>query len=82
MRLVSSTKAVSEMREDARDASQEFMKAFEAKWGTVNCLDLLGVDFRTEEGREVYEGMKERGETHCGEYVVSAAEMMTKILSK
>ena len=50
--------------------------------GAVNCLNLLGVDFRTEEGREVYEGMKERGETHCGEYVVSAAEMMIEILSK
>jgi len=74
--------AFTEMRQDARDACQEFMRAFEARWGAVNCLDLLGVDFRTEEGREVYEGMKERGETNCGEYVVSAAEMMIEILSK
>lgn len=74
--------AFTEKRQDARDACQEFMKAFEAKWGAINCLDLLGVDFRTEEGSKIYEGMKERGETHCSEYVEWAAEWMSEKLSK
>jgi C_GCAxxG_C_C family probable redox protein len=71
-----------EMRKAAGDACKEFMRAFEAQWGAVNCLDLLGVDFRTDEGRKIYNGMKERGETHCSEYVEWAAEWMAEKLSK
>jgi len=71
-----------EKRKAAGDECKAFMRAFQEKWGSVNCLDLLGVDFRTDEGREVYNGMKERGETHCAEYVEWAADWMAKRLSE
>ncbi|MHA2393457.1 MAG: hypothetical protein ACXAEX_16085 [Promethearchaeota archaeon] len=54
--------------------------AFEEEFGTVNCMDLLGVDRRTEEGKTIYDEMKARGETHCGEYVDWASSHMLKIL--
>jgi len=43
-------------------------------------MDLLGVDRRTEEGKQRYEEMKERGETHCGEYVEWASSYILKML--
>jgi len=67
-------------RDHQRELSQKFLAAFEEKFGTVNCMDLLGVDRRTEEGRIKYDEMKARGETHCGEYVEWASSYMLEIL--
>lgn len=70
----------SRKRDHQREMSQRFLAAFEEEFGTVNCMDLLGVDRRTEEGKIKYDEMKARGETHCGEYVEWASSQMLKIL--
>lgn len=76
------TETFTEKREKMREITKEFMKAFEEEWGSVKCLDLLGVDFRTPEGKEEYEAMKERGETHCAEYVEWAADKIIEMLEE
>jgi C_GCAxxG_C_C family probable redox protein len=58
-----------ETREKMRALTQVFHKSFEEKWGHIGCFDLLGVDTRTPKGKELYEEMKEKGETHCSQYV-------------
>jgi C_GCAxxG_C_C family probable redox protein len=72
----------SENRSMMREKTQEFLKAFEEKWGYVNCFDLLGVDFRTEEGRKIYEEKKAKGENHCEEYVKWAADKVIELYQK
>jgi len=68
-------------RDHQRELSQRFLASFEEKFGTVNCMDLLGVDRRTEEGKNKCDEMRARGETHCGEYVEWASSHMLKILN-
>lgn len=68
-------------RERMRDITQEIMAGFEGRWGHVNCYDLLGVNTRTPEGKQKYEEMKKRGETHCAEYVEWAAEKVLETLA-
>lgn len=67
-------------REKMRELTQRFAGAFEEKWGHINCYDLLGVNTRTPEGKKRYEEMKERGETHCAEYVEWAAEKVIELV--
>jgi C_GCAxxG_C_C family probable redox protein len=69
-------------RERMREITQEIMQEFESRWGHVNCYDLLGVNTRTPEGKQRYEEMKERGETHCAEYVEWAAENVLEVLKR
>ena len=69
-------------RERMREITQEIMQEFESRWGNVNCYDLLGVNTRTPEGKQRYEEMKERGETHCAEYVEWAAEKVLEVLKR
>ena len=64
-----SPKIFSHKREIMRRYTQEFIKAFEDKWGHVNCFDLLGVDTRTKEGRKKHEENKARGQYYCEDYV-------------
>jgi C_GCAxxG_C_C family probable redox protein len=71
-----------EKREKMRAFTQEYFKDFEDKWGTVRCIDLLGVDFRTPEGKKRYETMKEREETLCGEYVEWTAVKILEMLER
>lgn len=70
-----------EKRGRLRDITQEFMPAFEREFGSVNCVDLLGVDRRKEEGRRRYDELREQGTFLCGEYVVWAAEKALEMLS-
>lgn len=65
-----------------RAITQEIMQEFESRWGHVECYDLLGVNTRTHEGKQRYEEMKARGETHCAEYVEWAAEKVLEILDR
>jgi len=67
-------------RDRMRALTQAFNRAFEERWGRVDCYGLLGVNTRTPEGKARYEEMKARGETHCDEYVRWAAEKVTSIL--
>jgi C_GCAxxG_C_C family probable redox protein len=59
---------------------QEFMRAFEDEFGSVNCMDLLGVDRRTEEGKRRYDELKAQGVFRCGEYVEWAADRVLEML--
>ena len=69
-----------EMRARMREIGQVFMVAFEREFGSVNCMDLLDVDRRTEEGKKRYEELKEQGAFRCGEYVEWAAEKFLEML--
>ncbi len=69
-----------EKRAKLRDLTQEFMKAFQDEWGSVNCKDLLGVDRLTEEGKRLYEEKSARDEFRCSEYVPWAAEKILEII--
>jgi C_GCAxxG_C_C family probable redox protein len=65
-----------------REITQEILQEFESHWGHVNCCDLLGASFRTPEGMKRYREMRERGETHCAEYVEWAAEKVLEVLGR
>jgi len=67
-------------RDRMRALTQAFNRAFEERWGRVDCYGLLGVNTRTPEGKARYEEMKARGETHCDEYVRWAAEKVISLL--
>ena len=56
------------------------MRAFEEEFGSVNCMDLLGVDRRTEEGRRRYSELRAQEVFRCGEYVEWTAEKALEIL--
>jgi C_GCAxxG_C_C family probable redox protein len=70
-----------EKRLKMRELTQNFLLDFEEKWGHINCYDLLGVNTRTPEGKKRYEEMKEKGETHCAEYVEWAAEKILELIN-
>ena len=67
-------------RDRLRDKTQRFLRAFEEGFGSVNCMDLLRVDRRTEEGRRRYDELKAQGVFRCGEYVEWAAEKVLEML--
>ncbi len=69
-----------EKRDHLREVSQIFMKDFETNFGSVNCNDLLGVDRRTEEGKERYNELKSLGLVKCDDYVDWAAKRALEIL--
>lgn len=64
-----------------RDVTQEFLLAFERQFGSVNCMDLLGVDRRTEEGRRRYDELRAQGVFRCDGYVEWSAEKALELLS-
>lgn len=68
-------------RKRLRDITQKFMLAFEGQFGSVNCMDLLGVDRRTEEGRRKYDELRAQGVFRCEEYVEWSAERALELLS-
>jgi hypothetical protein len=65
-----------------REITHEILQEFESHWGHVNCYDLLGVNTRTPEGKKRYQEMRERGETHCAEYVEWAAGKVLEVLGR
>ena len=65
-----------------RDVSQVFLKEFEGAFGSVNCMELLGVDRRTEEGKARYDEMKAQGLVKCDDYVEWAAKRALEILGE
>jgi C_GCAxxG_C_C family probable redox protein len=69
-----------ERRDELRSVSQDFLKSFEREFGSMNCVDLLGVDRRTEEGKRRYDELKAQGVFRCSEYVDWAAERVLKML--
>jgi C_GCAxxG_C_C family probable redox protein len=71
-----------ERRIHLRELSQVFLKEFEDAFGSLNCMNLLGVDRRTEEGKARYEALKAQGLLKCDEYVDWAAKRGLEILSE
>jgi C_GCAxxG_C_C family probable redox protein len=67
-------------RDRLRDKTQRFLRVFEEEFGSVNCMNLLGVDRRTEEGRRRYDELKAQGVFRCGEYVKWAADKALEML--
>jgi len=65
-----------------RETTQKFLKTFEDEFGSVNCMGLLGVDRRTEEGKKKYDELKAQGVFRCDEYVEWAAEKTLEMLAK
>lgn len=57
---------------------QEFIERFQAKCGSVNCLELIGCDFSTDEGRERFK--EQRMVRKCIQYVVFAVETALELL--
>ena len=70
-----------ETRETMREHTQVFLKAFEDKWGHVNCFDLLGADTRTEEGKQIHEENKAKGKYYCEEFVFWSAEKVIELIN-
>lgn len=71
-----------EIREEMRKYTQEYLKAFEEKWGHVNCFDLLGVDTRTPEGKAKHEENKAKGIYYCEDFVCWSANKVLEIFDK
>ncbi len=65
-----------------REASQFFLKDFEDVFDSVNCMDLLGVDCRTEEGKARYAELKAQGLVKCDDYVDWAAKRALEALGE
>jgi len=70
------------MRDNMRRHTQKFIKAFEEKWGHVNCFDLIGVDTRTEEGQRQHEENKARGEYYCEDYVFWSGKKLIELIKQ
>jgi C_GCAxxG_C_C family probable redox protein len=71
-----------ERRGHLREMSQEFLKEFEDAFGSLNCMTLLGVDRRTEEGKARYKELKAQGLFKCDDYVDWAVKLGLEILDK
>jgi C_GCAxxG_C_C family probable redox protein len=53
-----------------------FMNAFEKRFGSIICYDLIGCDFRTPEGQKRFE---ELHESRCTDFVKGAVEIMLEM---
>ena len=65
-----------------REVSQVFLKEFEDAFGSVNCMDLLGVDRRTDEGQARYNEIRDQCVGKCNGYVEWAAKRALEILGE
>jgi C_GCAxxG_C_C family probable redox protein len=69
-------------REQLREVSQVLLRELEDEFGSVNCMDLLGVDRRTEEGSTRYAEMRAQGLVRCDDYVAWCAKRALEILNE
>ena len=76
-----SPKEFTAIRAKMRDYTQEFLQAFEEKWGHINCFDLLGADTRTPEGKAKREENRAKGLNFCDDYVQWAADKVLEVLA-
>ncbi len=54
----------------------DFMNAFERRFGSIICYDLIGCDFRTPEGHKRFEELRE---SRCASFVKGALEIMLQL---
>ena len=70
------------IRSELRELQQDYFRAFEAEYGSINCMDLLGIDRRTDEGNRRYKEMQTQGAFDCGKYVDWAVEKALAMLKE
>jgi C_GCAxxG_C_C family probable redox protein len=68
------------MREVMRAKTHVYLKAFEEKWGHINCFDLLGCDTRTPEGKAKHEENKAKGIYYCEDFVKWSAAKIIELV--
>lgn len=68
------------IRKKMREKTQVYLKAFEEKWGHVNCFDLLGADTRTVEGKRKHEENKAKGIYYCEDFVRWSADKIIELV--
>jgi C_GCAxxG_C_C family probable redox protein len=69
-----------EIRTKMREKTQVYLKAFEERWGHVDCYDLLGANTRTDEGKKKYEENRANGIYFCEDYVHWSAEKIIELI--
>jgi len=65
-----------EDRLKAYSVATSFMTAFEKRFGSLICYDLIGCDFRTPQGHKRFEELKE---SRCANFVKAAVEIVLEI---
>jgi C_GCAxxG_C_C family probable redox protein len=65
-----------EDREKAYDVATDFLNAFERRFGSLTCYELIGCDFRTPEGQNRWEQLKE---DRCANYVKGTVEILLRL---
>jgi len=63
----------SDKRGKLNEKTKEFISAFSSEFGEINCIELLGVDYRTDEGLKRYRELSGKGVFRCKDYVKWAA---------
>ena len=53
-----------------------FMNAFERRFGSIICYDLISCDFRTPEGNKRFEELRE---SRCANFVKGAVEIVLEL---
>ena len=68
-------------KKHCNELSKSLMREFEEAFGSINCNDLLGVDWRTEEGRALLNELRDtKGYAMCDKYVDWAAQRVLEQL--
>lgn len=65
-----------EDRLKAYTVATNFIKAFERRFGSIICYELIGCDFRTPEGHKRFEELRE---SRCAHFVRGAVEIMLEM---
>jgi len=65
-----------EDREKAYAIATSFLNAFERKFGSLICYELIGCDFRTREGQKRWEELKE---SLCANFVKGTIEILLNL---
>ncbi|MDP6829639.1 MAG: C-GCAxxG-C-C family protein [Alphaproteobacteria bacterium] len=60
------------------DAVRQMMRAFEGRFGSTNCTELLGVDLDTAEGRQTFDEQNLAGT--CADFTAAAAALVEGML--
>jgi len=65
-------------KESVYSMVQELALQFSARWGTIKCSDLLGVDLKTDEGKELHSSLHQK-ENICHKCVATVVEIVNDI---
>ena len=68
-----------EKKTKTREISEEFMQEFEKRNSSLDCIDILGVDMKTEQGQEIIQ-RENLTKVKCEKCVKDAVELVTKYI--